>query len=338
MTLSRRALVLTTLGLLTACGCDQGPTVVVYTALDREFSEPVFKKFEEETGIRVLAKYDTEASKTFGLAQMILEERAHPRCDVFWNNEIVHTIRLAKQGVLDTYKSPSGAGIPDAFKDPEGRWHGFAARARILIVNNDLVPEGREPRTLAELTQPRWKGKVAIAKPPFGTTGAHVACLFAHLGPEKARKLLMDLKANGVRIEAGNRQVAERVAAGDLHVGLTDTDDAMGEIDRGSKVRIVYLDVGPDQTGTLFIPNTLSIVKSCPHPAAARRLVDYLLSAEVEAMLAQSPSAQIPLNPAVEVQARVKGPRDVRAMPIDFARAADQWDAALEFATEQFTR
>ena len=71
--------------------------VVVYTALDEQFSRPIFEQFTAETGIRVLAKYDTESTKSVGLTQALLAERARPRCDVFWNNEIVNTLRLATQ-------------------------------------------------------------------------------------------------------------------------------------------------------------------------------------------------------------------------------------------------
>ena len=91
--------------------------------------------------------------------------------------------------------------------------------------------------------------------------------------------------------------MALSVAAGQLAFGLTDTDDAIEEVENGRPVAIVYPDQGEGQIGTLVIPNTLAIIKGSPNPEAARRLVDYLLSPAVEAKLAQGPSAQIPLHP-----------------------------------------
>src|SRR5262245_16395157 len=73
------------------CGKSEPPAVVVYTALDQEFSQPIFESFTRETGIAVKAKYDTESTKTVGLTQAILAERERPRCDLFWNNEILNT-------------------------------------------------------------------------------------------------------------------------------------------------------------------------------------------------------------------------------------------------------
>ena len=324
-----------------AAGCggrDPGREVVVYTALDPAFSEPILKAFEKRTGIRVLAKYDTEKTKTVGLVEAIRAERARPRCDVFWNNEIMHTLRLKREGLLEKCEPPLAEAWPAAFRDPQGYWYGFAARARVLIVNNDLVAPGDEPRTLEALADPKWKGKVGIAKPLFGTTATHVAVLFAHWGGDRAKEFLRRLKANEVRIESGNKQVALRVSAGMLACGLTDTDDAIIEKERGRPVRIVYLDTQKGGMGTLFIPNTLSVVANCPHPTAARALVAHLLTPDVEATLAKGRSAQIPLSVHTEVEARVKTPREIPAMEVDFNKAADAWDDAVRFVRDEFTQ
>lgn len=311
--------------------------VVVYAALDAEFSEPILVDFSRQTGITALPKFDTESTKTVGLAQAIIAEAARPRCDVFWNNEILNTLRLEEQGLLDVYRSPMAVSFPLMYRSPAGTWHGFAGRARILVVNTSLVSEADRPRSIQDLTDPKWKGRIGMAKPLFGTTATHAACLFAQLGDDKAKQFFHALKANEARIMAGNKQVALSVASGQLAFGLTDTDDAIIELEKGLPVAIVYPDREHDQMGTLFIPNTLAIIKGCPHPEAARKLVDYLLTPAVEARLASSPSAQIPLNPAVEVKLRVETPSTIKAMPVDFAAAVKKWDAAAKFLRDEFT-
>ena len=139
-----------------------------------------------------------------------------------------------------------------------------------------------------------------MAKPLFGTTATHAACLFAAWGDRKAKEFFEKLKRNEVQILSGNKQVAMTVAGGRADFGLTDTDDALIEVEKGMPVVIVYPDQDAGGLGTLFIPNTLAIIHGGPNPAAARRLVDYLLSPEVESTLAAGPSAQIPLNPNVQ--------------------------------------
>jgi len=314
-----------------------GPEVVVYTAQDRPFAETIFEQFTRETGIRVQPAFDTEATKTVGLALRIMAEEARPRCDLFWNNEILNTLRLEQKGLLAPLPAAALEPFPPSMRSGEGLWCGFAARARILIVNTELLAEGERPTSIEALTDGRYRGKCAIAKPLFGTTATQAACLFAAWGSERAEAYFERLKANDVQVLAGNKHVAQAVAAGQVLFGLTDTDDAVGEIEQGRAVAIVYPDQGEGETGTLFIPNTLARIKGGPNPEGAARLADFLLSPEVERRLAAGPSAQIPLNPAVEPNARVKTPREVRAMEVDWQAAAAAWDQAATFLRDRFT-
>ncbi len=330
--LSWRILPILILGL--TCGCiqnNEGQEVVVYTALDQEFSEPIYEDYEKATGVKVLAKFDIESTKTVGLTAALIAESNQPRCDVFWNNEILNTIRLEQQGLLEVYVSPSAYPFPRFTKSGSGAWQGFAARARILLVNTDLVKQEDHAKSIFDLANSKWKGKVAIAKPVAGTTATHVACLFATLGDERAISLLTSLVENEIQVLGGNKQVALAVSSGQVAFGLTDTDDAMIEVEKGSPVVIVYPDREEKQLGTLFIPNTVAIIKGCPHPQQAKKLVDYLLSPAVEERLAKGGGAQIPLNPAVKTKARVETPATVKAMPADFEAAAKKWETAQKF-------
>jgi len=311
--------------------------VVVYAALDSEFSQPILDDFARDTGVQVRPKFDAESTKTVGLTNEIIQEANRPRCDVFWNNEILNTLRLEEKGLLDVYRPAIAEQYPAMYRSPDGTWHGFAGRARVLIVNTNLVPENERPTSIYDLLDSKWKGKIGIAKPLFGTTATHAACLFAHLGDDKAKEFFNKLKANGVQILSGNKQVALAAAAGQNAFGLTDTDDAIIEIEKGLPVAIVYPDRGEDQMGTLFIPNTVAIIKGSPHVESARRLVDYVLSPAVEQKLAACPSAQIPLNPQVQAKPRVETPKTVKAMQVDFPLAAKRWNDAADFIRNEFT-
>ncbi|NOY30805.1 MAG: extracellular solute-binding protein [Planctomycetes bacterium] len=309
--------------------------VVVYTALDEVFSQPIFEKFTRQTGIVVLAKFDTESTKTVGLTQAILAERNRTRCDIFWNNEIVNTLRLDQAGLLSRYETPHAKPFPAQYRSAKGVWYGFAARARVLVVNTELVSEENTPRSIIDLIDPKWKGKVGIAKPLAGTTASHAACLFVAWGDTRAKDFFCAVKKN-VRVMAGNKQVAIAVARGELAFGLTDTDDAIIELEQGRPVTIVYPDQSKGQLGTLFIPNTVAILEGAPHREAAEKLIDFLLSPQVEEALASGPSAQIPLNPKVKIESRVETPSSIRAMQVDFEEAAVQWNAAAKFLRQEF--
>ncbi|MFM7073289.1 MAG: extracellular solute-binding protein [Planctomycetota bacterium] len=336
MPLSRRNWLTLATGAVVGGGCWRAAPaeVVVYAALDREFSAPQLTRFERKTGISVAPKYDVESTKTVGLANAILLERARPVCDLFWNNEILHTLRLARAGVLQPYQTPLAGQFPAMFRDPQGLWHGFAARARVLIVNKRLVPETAWPRSVADLAEKRWKGQAGIAKPLFGTTATHAAVLFATWGEARAAAFFERVLANAETM-SGNKQVATAVGRGQLAWGLTDTDDAIAEVENGSPVAIVF----PDQdTGSLLIPNSLAIVRDCRHPERARQLLDFLLSPDVERELAAGPSAQFPLSSRVAERSRAEPKPTPNWLDVDFAAAAQAWETAARVLRDLYER
>ncbi len=342
-----RSLLIITIGLSLAAGCSREPQsqtttkptadeVTVYTALDRQFSEPILEEFTRQTGIRVNAVYDTESTKTVGLVNRIMAEAQRPRCDVFWNNEILNTLRLKEAGLLQSCTPEQAQYFPQRYRDPEHYWHGFAARARVIIVNTDRVPADARPTSIRDLADPRWRGQAGLAKPLFGTTASHVAVLWEMLGAEATRALLQSYRDNEVRIAAGNKTCAEMVGASRLAFGLTDTDDALIEIESGKPVAIVFPDGGPDQVGTLLLPNTLALIKDCPHSQAGARLIDYLLSPEVEARLAEGPSGQIPLHAKCKVHSRAAKLEDIKQMDVNFAQAASAFSDAAGYIEGHF--
>ncbi|MDD1695423.1 MAG: hypothetical protein LUQ54_00860, partial [Methanoregula sp.] len=99
--------------------------VVIYTSVDQVYSEPVFREFENRTGIHVSPVYDVEAAKTTGLVNRLIAEKSHPQADVFWSGEIVQTMLLEREGVLGRYDSPAAADIPLQLRSPNGSWTGF---------------------------------------------------------------------------------------------------------------------------------------------------------------------------------------------------------------------
>src|SRR5215831_3266771 len=313
-----------------APGCQRArPEVVVYTSEDQVFSEPVLKAFEKASGIRVRAVYDTEETKSTGVALRIVAERDHPQADVFWANEPLRTAMLQQQGLLSPYRSPNAEAIPAQYRDAEGYWTGFAARARVIIYNTNLVKPEEAPSSVRDLADPRWRGRVGLANPLFGTTTTHFAALFARWGDKEAKAILDAVKSNGVRMVTSNGEAKDLVASGELAWAFTDTDDASEALEQHKPVAVVY----PDQAGvgTLVMPNAVALVKGAPHPEAAKKLIDYLLSREVEAKLAKGTAAQMPLHPNVPVPPNVKPASSIKDMAVTFATIGRTTDQILPY-------
>jgi iron(III) transport system substrate-binding protein len=335
-TMRKACLLLSLIALLCACDEKGKREVIIYTSLDQVFSEPILQKFEEETGISVRAVYDTEAAKTTGLVNRLIAEGSNPQADVFWNSEVGRTIILKKKGILTPYRSPSAAGIPPRFRDKDSYWTGFAARARILICNTNLVSPDEEPRSIFGLTDAKWKGEVALANPLFGTTATHVAALFIVLGDQEAKAYFESLKNNDVVIVPGNSTSRDRVRDGESKIGFTDTDDANIAILEKKPVKMIFPDA--DGIGTLLIPNTVALVKDGPNPDEGKQLIDYLLSKQIESALSFSRSAQIPLRRDTKKPDYVPCFDSIRTMQVDYEEIAERMEETGKFLQELFIR
>ena len=297
-------------------------TVTVYVSTDRVFSEPVLREYERRTGVTVKAVYDTEETKSTGLANRLLAEKARPQADVFWSNEPVRTLVLKSRDVLASYRSPSAEGIPAALLDPDGYWTGFSARIRVIAYNTKTVTPQEAPQSIFDLADPKWKGQVAMADPRFGSTSFHVAALYALAGDDKMDDFFRRLKANGVRIVEGNSVVRDLVARGEVKTGLTDTDDVNVAIENGQPVGMVLPD--REGLGVPVMPNMVSLIAGAPNPEEARKLIDYLLSADVERQLAQSEAVQIPLHTGVPGPKNIPAIETFKPMTLDYAKAASR--------------
>lgn len=304
-------------------GCNRGPkidVVTIYCAVDEPYASQIFQDFERQTGIRVAPLYDIESSKSVGLAGKLEAERDHPRADVWWGSEAFLTTRLAEEGILDRYDSPSASDILPEFKDPQGFWTGVGVRARVLAVGQPGPPF--EAKSLQDLLDPRVKNRIAISRPTAGATGAHIAALYVVWGPDKARDFLRKLHANGVSLLGGNAEVADQVGAGSFVLGLTDSDDVSNAASNGGKLSAVV----PDQEGegTLAMPTTVAMVKGTQNTDSARKLIDFLLSKQTEQRLIDMKFARWSVR---------AGPNNIRAIKLDYRKAAQVFAQAMREGT-----
>jgi iron(III) transport system substrate-binding protein len=266
--------------------------VIIYAAQDQVYAEPILREFEQETGIKVQTVFDSEAVKTTAIVNRLLAERDHPQCDVFWGNEEMRTRQLAAQNV---------------FRETNG-WAAFGYRSRRIVINPNFVSIGRAelplgqdaqqrmptaPKSMLELTNEIWRGKVALAFPQFGTTATHFHALKQLWGEERWLAWCRALAANKPFIVDGNSVVVKFVARSEAWIGLTDSDDIAAAQREGSPIAAMPLTPslspsdgervaeGRVRGEMLIIPNTVGVIRNAPHPVNAQKLFEYLQRREV---------------------------------------------------------
>ncbi|MBI1310398.1 ABC transporter substrate-binding protein [bacterium] len=309
--------------------------LVVYCAHDSVYSEEVLRDFERETGIPVEIRFDTEATKSLGLVSLLVAERDRPRCDVFWNNEVLGTMKLKEHGVLEPYTGTGYERIPQRYRDPDGYWTGFGARLRVSIVNTDRLAATDE--VIAAAFDSGDLSRIAVATPLYGTTLTHYSVLWQQWGEERLKQWHADVHNRGIVEVKGNAVVKNLVAAGKCDLGWTDTDDFFLAVDDGAPVEM--RPVRAPSGETICIPNSVAIVRRCRHRKLAERLVDYLLSEEVELRLAKSRSRQVPLGAVNEsrLPEQVRQSRPYVAEGVDLNAIAEAHRECLDWLRSEYS-
>jgi iron(III) transport system substrate-binding protein len=285
-----------------------GGGVVLYCAQDQVFAEPLLAEFTAKTGIPVRPVFDSEAVKTVGLANRLLAEREHPVCEVYWGNEELRARQLAAAQIFL----------------PTNGWAAFGHRSRSLVVRTNPAgaPAGFVlPRSLVELTNAAFRGRVSMAFPLFGTTATHFLALRQQWGESNWLAWCRALAANAPYLEEGNSHVVRRVARGEAWVGVTDSDDIVSGQREGLPVAAL-----PSFSETLLIPNTVALVDR-PGGAspAARQLFEYLRSPGVESALVAVGALESSAPPAVGLRP-------------DWNRLVTELDGATKQLAEVFQR
>jgi len=310
--------------------------VVLYCATDREIAQDLIDEFQKQTGIQVEAKFDTEAAKAVGLVQAIRQEKAHPQCDVLWGGGSFFCTMLANEDCL----APAPVDLLEAHgsapRDSQGRWLGFAAAYRVLIVNTNNLPLKSLPHSYRDLVDPRFKGHIGIANPLFGGMCAHVSALFSVLGETGGREWLEGLKRNDCAVCAGMADVRDRVALGELWFGITSTIDAHVAVDGGKPVVVIFPDQEPGGLGCLCGYNTVALIAGAPHPREAEKLLRFLMTTSTERILAAGPGQNVGMLP--ESVAENVGPawipRNLKIMDVDWAAVVKSHPAATRAVKE----
>lgn len=315
-TVNRSCWIVLSLAALVGCGTGRPNAVTVYVSEDQIFSESILKDFKRETGIKVNAVFDTEEAKSTGVMNRLLAEKNNPQADVYWANEPVRADVLRQQGISTPYKPVSAAEIPDRFKDQQGYWTGFSARARLLVVNKAA---SIKPASALAYVDPKTKGKGVIANPLFGTTTAQMAALFTLWGDEKGKQFLAGLKNNKVKLSTSNGESADFVASGEFEFALVDSDDAVDRVRHGKPLEIVYPDQGEGEVGVLILPNAVALIRGGPNAENGKKLIEYLVSKETERKLAFADCAQIPLHPGVATPKEIKPIEQTKTMNVNYA-------------------
>lgn len=258
--------------------------LIIYSGRREPLFEPVVKAFEDATGIEVSVKYGS----TTELGNALIEEQNNARADIFVGTDAATAETLRGRGVFAPFDDPVLDSIDPAFHAEDGSWVGVSGRARVIMYNTDKVAEGDVPSSVFDLTDPKWKGEVAIPSTANSSFTAWVSSLRKLRGDDATREFLQALKDNDLNVLNEHTDVRNAVGAGEFSIGLVNHYYYQLEKQEGSPVGVVYPDQGADDIGVLVNVAAASIVDGAPHEENARAFMRFLLGEEAQRIFAES--------------------------------------------------
>ncbi len=304
---------------LSACGDEPNVAgdkkIIVYSGRGESLIKPALEKFTKATGIQVEVRYGDTAQ----MASQLIEEGDRTKADVFISQDAGGLGAVAKKGLLAALPADTLAKAPKEFQSRAGQWVGVTGRARTFVYNPDLVPAADLPKSVFDVTQPQWRGKVAIA-PTNGSFQAFVTSLRVGQGEAKAEEFLNGLKANGVQIRSNNIQIVQEVADGKLPAGLVnhyylhEIAKEKGIAPETMKAKLHFF--APGDPGNLVNVSGAAITKNSASDADSKALVDFLLGAEAQTYFANE-VGEYPLSASVPAAAGLPTFADIKPPAID---------------------
>lgn len=301
-------------------------TLVLYSGRSEALIQPVIDAFKAEyPGVEVLLK----AGSNSQMANALLEEKANPQADLFITTELFTIQSLTAQGIFDSYLPMDADKIPAEFIGPNNQWVGITRRARVIMYNTNLVAPEDAPTSLNDLTDPRWKGKIAAAGSTNGSMQAQIAAMRQLLGEEATEAWLKGLLDNDVTFFSGHTDVRKAVGAGEFAIGLVNHYYYHLQKAEGSPVAVVYPDQGEGQMGLITNATSAAIVKGGPNTAAARAFMDFLISEAGQKLFAEG-NYEYPLRAGVPLHPDVAPLENFRLAGVNVAAAAQEFDATFD--------
>ncbi len=270
-----KTLTITLAALVALSGCApqaeqaQQESIVVYSGRDEELVQPLVDQFEAETGIQVEVRYAGSAE----LAAQLLEEGENSPADVFFSQDAGALGAVSNAGLFTKLPSSIYGLVPSAYSAADGMWVGVSGRVRVLNYNPATVTE--LPKSVFDLADPSWKGRIGIA-PTNASFQAFVTAMRVVEGDEKTLAWLQAMKENAVIFEK-NGAILEAVEAGVVDAGLINhyywfaLAKEQGRDNMNSKLA----QFESNDVGNLINAAGVGILKDSP---AAQKFVEYLLS------------------------------------------------------------
>jgi len=302
----------------------QGETLTLYMGNPEPVSKAIAAAFEQASGV----KTSFVRLSAGEVLNRLRAERARPQASVVYGIGL-STIQLLKtEGLLEAYRAPNRAQIPQRYRDHDGFWTATDIDFIGLAANKKLFAENRwaTPKTWQDLVRPLFRGQIAWPNPSTsGTALTWLYAMIASLGEEKAFEYFKQFNPNVSQYTRSGIGPTQMAGSGEAALGLGFAHDILGFRERGFPLEMVI-----PAEGTGYDLFCVVLVNGAPQPSAARKFIDWALTPEAQELLAANAYFDLPTHPKAKISPVIAPYQSVKLIPLDFWGLAKKRDRLVK--------
>lgn len=276
-------------------------TLTIYSGRSEKLIGPLIKQARKDLNLDIKVRY----GKTTQLAIALLEEGRNSRADLFFAQDAgaLGALERRRRTLPISFRQLNK--VPARFRSPIGNWMGISGRARTIDYNTKLVKKSQLPKSIWELTKPKWRGKVGWA-PTNASFQSFVTGMRVMYGDRKTLKWLKAMKANGTKKYPKNTPIVKALGRGEIHLGLVNHYYLARFKKTNPKFPVAHHYTRRD-AGAMINVAGVAVLRTTDQRRDAERFINYMLSRKSQRYFSSktkeyplvrgipSPKGQVPL-------------------------------------------
>ncbi len=260
-------------------------SLIVYSSRNEQLIQPVFERYREITGVTI--EYATD--KAGVLIERLKAEGENTRADLLLTVDAGTLGFAASQGLFQRINSPVvNEVVPAHLRDTDDLWTGLSLRARTIVYSKERV-DPAQLSTYAALGDPSWQGRLCLRTSKKVYNQSLVAMLISEFGEQETEQIVQSWVANlAIAPTSNDTQVMQAIINGQCDVGLVNTYyfGRMQVKQPDLPLALYWPNQGEAEGGVHINLSGIGLLKHSKNVAAAKALVDWLVSDEAQAIFA----------------------------------------------------
>ena len=313
-------------------GVERSKVLKVLSGRNRPDLTPVYKMWEQLTGMKV----DLTKVSHLDAMERLIHEKNDPQYDLMVTNTMAEPEIARASGIFDPYRAKVATQYADWLRAPDYSWLSITAWPRTAMIN--WATMGRDstkwPKRFEDLGDPQFRDKVLMSSIQESIVTSYFAAIRVARGDEYTGKLIDRAFDNGMRLYKSHAQERNALVREGYGVALVNSSNAHVFFLEGNAVGEAWLDQEEGGLGTLVESHTIAVVKGAKNPGAARSFIDFVLSREIQEMLARL-YGESPVNPDASVAGMVRTAGSIRRINATPAQVAARFKDTQKWLTDK---